>query len=79
MGFQYQGEMSVIHDDKTTALAQSGITGLQMQSHQFQAQPNTRTILITFSPYGAFPLLKHPMNEITDRNLGTATKQLRHI
>ena len=70
MGFQYRGKLDVIQDNEKVPLSQTGVTGLQTSTHWFSQHEDTRTILVKFFPHSLFSMLRHPINEITDRHLG---------
>lgn len=70
VGFQYRGRLRVIRGGREEFLTVSGITGLQGAARTFRASTDTRTILVAFKSYGAFPLLACPMDRLADSHVG---------
>lgn len=70
VGFQYSGRLRVIRGGREEFLTVSGITGLQGTARTFRASTDTRTILVAFKPYAAFPLLDCPMDRLADSHVG---------
>ncbi|GEM_PF-5283732 len=70
IGFQYRGRLGVVRQTGPELLSRSGITGLQMTARFFEAQPETRSILVTLKSYGAFALFDRPMDDIAGNHVG---------
>jgi AraC-like DNA-binding protein len=70
VGFQYNGRLRVVRGGREEFLTVSGITGLQGMARTFRASIDTRTILVGFKSYGAFPLLACPMDRLADSHVG---------
>jgi AraC-like DNA-binding protein len=69
-GFQYSGRLRVIRGGREEVLTVSGITGLQGTARTFRASTDTRTVLVAFKSYGAFPFLACPMDRLVDMHVG---------
>jgi len=68
IGFQYRGRLGVIRDTGPRLLSPSGITGIQSAPCFFKAGTETRTILVTLKPYGAFALLGCSADMLADEH-----------
>jgi AraC-like DNA-binding protein len=70
LGLQLRGALAVMEEDRSEPLSSAGVTGLQSTLRRYRAVPGTRTVLVTFQPWGAFPLLGCAMDEIADAHVG---------
>jgi AraC-like DNA-binding protein len=69
MGFQFRGRLAVRRGDSTEPLAVAGVTGLQSEVRWFVPREVPRSVLVRFTPIGAYALLGTPMCEVTDRHV----------
>jgi AraC-like DNA-binding protein len=71
LGFQTRGRLRVIREGgPSEPLSRAGITGVQSAFRHFEAEPGTRGVLVSFTPFGAYPLLGSAMSELADRHVG---------
>lgn len=73
LGLQYRGRLEVLRESGPDLLERSGITGLQSTFRRFQAGAETRSVLVTLKPYGAYSLLGVSMNELADAHVSLAS------
>lgn len=73
LGLQYRGRLEVLRESGPDLLERSGITGLQSTFRRFQAGADTRSILVTLKPYGAYRLLGVAMHELAGAHVSLAS------
>lgn len=64
IGFQYSGHLSVLDNERETALKPSGITGVSDHYKTFINSENIGTILVFFTETGFTHFASHPANEL---------------
>ncbi len=73
LGFQYRGRISVQRPGGgSERLALAGITGLLPGARLFVPEGPTGSVLVRFTPFGAFALLGCAMDELADRHVALA-------
>jgi AraC-like DNA-binding protein len=70
LGFQYRGRLATVRETGDTLLERSGVTGLQTSYRVFRPNPATRTILVTFRPYGLVPLVGPALDHLANQSVG---------
>ncbi|HEV7768790.1 MAG TPA: helix-turn-helix transcriptional regulator [Thermoanaerobaculia bacterium] len=78
LGFQFRGRISVRRDSGDEPLARSGITGIQSTAKLFVPDADTGTVLVRFSPFGAYRLFGCSMNALTNAHV-PLTELVPHI
>lgn len=64
LGFQYRGQLAVIHDGSETPLYSAGITGISDAFKLFKNRHNTGSILVYFTETGFAHFATPPANEL---------------
>ena len=70
LGFQYRGRLATVRENGDALLERSGVTGLQTSSRVFRPDPATRTILVTFRPFGLVPLAGPLLDQLANQSVG---------
>jgi AraC-like DNA-binding protein len=68
-GFQCVGRLWVRRGDQAERLAVGGISGLQGNARHFIPDGHAESILVRFTPWGAYGLLGCSLAELTDRQV----------
>ncbi|HVX83820.1 MAG TPA: helix-turn-helix domain-containing protein [Phycisphaerae bacterium] len=69
-GFQCAGRLWVRRGDQAERLAAGGISGVQREARHFVAEGATESVLVRFTPWGAYGLLGCSLAELADRQVG---------
>ncbi|MBO9661221.1 MAG: helix-turn-helix transcriptional regulator [Chitinophagaceae bacterium] len=64
LGFQYIGNISIMHGNETTTLSSAGITGILDGVRSFQSNAGTGTVLVYFTETGLAHFSVCPANEL---------------
>ena len=72
VGFQFRGRLSVVRADGIHGLARAGITAIQSTARTFLPDGPTGSVLVRFTPFGAYALLHASMDELADRHVALA-------
>jgi AraC-like DNA-binding protein len=66
-GFQFCGRLRVEREGTSRRLARSGISGVQRVARQFVPEGAVGSVLVRFTPWGAYGLLGCGLHELTDQ------------
>jgi AraC-like DNA-binding protein len=77
IGFQYKGRLNKIENNRSTALAISGITGLADRSRTFRNSNNIGTVLVFFREAGAVQFFRQPLHELFRESVSLDNFMLR--
>jgi AraC-like DNA-binding protein len=69
LGFQYQGQLASIQNNKLNALAAAGITGMTDSYRVFKNSAGIGTILVYFTETGFAHFAAHPVHELFNLSL----------
>jgi AraC-like DNA-binding protein len=77
IGFQYKGRLYRIEGNKSSALANAGITGLADVSRIFHNSDNIGTVLVFFREAGAYQFFRQPLHELFKESVSLDNFMLR--
>lgn len=69
IGFQYRGQLAIIHENIESPLTSAGITGMTDKYRIFKNAANMGSILIYFTEIGFTHFASHPANELFNLSL----------
>ena len=69
IGFQYNGQLATLKDDKENKLSSAGITGIADTYKIFKNSENTGTVLVYFTETGFTHFASHPANELFNNSI----------
>lgn len=77
MGFQYGGRIDIVRGGRTDSLEPAGITGIQTGARKFRGMKDTSTLLVYFTPTGAFAVFGPAVADMADGSYGLRAVQAR--
>lgn len=77
IGFQYQGKLSYLDDNKKISLSTSGVTGLRDSYRIFNNTAGIGTVLVFFKETGAAHFFKEPLHELFRESVSLENFMLR--
>jgi AraC-like DNA-binding protein len=77
IGFQYNGRLSYLQNEKEIPLSVSGVTGIMDQFKVFKNSPGTGTVLVNFTETGAAAFFSQPLHELFSESLSLDNFMLR--
>lgn len=69
IGFQYRGELSILHESGENKLNTAGISGISDSYKRFRNSAGIGTVLVYFTEIGFAHVTSHPANELFNLSL----------